>query len=52
MRKSSTSSFFKFTFGFITFLVLSFGLTLAVSDYSKAQSAEQQAAAAEALILQ
>jgi hypothetical protein len=51
MKKSSASSFFKFTFGFITFLVLSFGLTLAVSDYSKTQIANQQAAAAEALIL-
>jgi hypothetical protein len=52
MRKSPTSSFLKFTFGFITFLVVSFGLTLAVSKLNSTQTAAQQAAAAQALILQ
>lgn len=51
MQRSPTGSFLKFTFGFITFLVVSFGLTLAVSNVSKAENAQQQAAAAEALIL-
>jgi len=52
MQKSPTGSFLKFTFGFVTFLVLSFGITVAVSDYTKAQNIQQQAAAAEALMLQ
>ena len=51
MQKTPTGSFLKFTFGFLTFLVLSFGITVAVSDYSKTQSVEQQAAAAEAMML-
>lgn len=51
MRPSPTGSFLKFVFGFVTFLVVSFGLTLAVSGYTKTQGAEQAAAAAEALML-
>ena len=52
MQQSPTASFLKFTMGFVTFLVLSFGLTLAVSNYTKTQGAQQAAAAAEALMLQ
>ena len=52
MQPSPTGSFLKFTFGFVTFLVLSFGLTLAVSSYTKTKDAEQAAAAAEAMMLQ
>ena len=52
MQQSPTGSFLKFTFGFVTFLVLSFGLTLAVSNYTKTQSSQQAAAAAIALMLQ
>ncbi len=52
MEKTSTKSFLKFTFGFVTFLVLSFGLTIAVSNYSKAQTTQQAAAAALSVMLQ
>jgi hypothetical protein len=51
MQKSPTGSFLKFTFGFVTFLVLSFGLTIAVSSYSKTQSTQQAAAAALSMML-
>ena len=51
MQQSPTGSFLKFTFGFVTFLVLSFGLTLVVSNYTKAQDSQQAAAAAIALML-
>ncbi len=52
MQPSPTGSFLKFVLGFVTFLVLSFGLTLAVSSYTNTQNKEQQAAAAEASMLQ
>jgi hypothetical protein len=51
MQQSPTGSFLKFTFGFVTFLVLSFGLTLAVNGVTKSQDAQQAAAAAIALML-
>ncbi|HVM73295.1 MAG TPA: hypothetical protein VMU13_00220 [Candidatus Paceibacterota bacterium] len=52
MRKSSaTGSFLKFTFGFVTFLVVSFALTLGVSSITKTQDSQQAAAAALALML-
>ena len=50
-KKIVPGSFLKFTIGFVTFLVLSFGLTLAISNYTKAQSTQQAAAAAIALML-
>ena len=52
MQASPTGSFLKFTFGFVTFLVLSFGLTLAVTSYTQTQTTQQAAAAAFALMLQ
>ena len=51
MQQTPTGSFLKFTFGFVTFLVMSFGLTLAVSNATKTQDAQQTAAAARALML-
>jgi hypothetical protein len=52
MQQSPTGSFLKFTMGFVTFIALSFGLTIAVTNYTKAESAQQQAAAAIAVMLQ
>ncbi len=43
---SSSSSFFKFTLGFLTFISLSFVLTFAVTKYSVQQEADRQTAAA------
>ena len=50
--KSPAGSFFKFTIGFLTFISVSFGITFAVSTYEMSQSAERQAAAAIAAMLE
>ena len=39
-------SFFRFTIGFLVFIGLSFGITIAVNTYTAQQAAEQQTAAA------
>lgn len=52
MQQSATGSFLKFTFGFVTFLVVSFALTLSVSGYTKDRDAKQAAAVALALMLE
>lgn len=46
MDNSPTSSFFRFTLGFLTFISLSFGLTYAVNTYTIMQEREQATAAA------
>ena len=51
MQPSPTGSFLKFVAGFAVFIGLSFGLTVAVSDYTQTQEAQQAAAAAIALML-
>ncbi|HUO56371.1 MAG TPA: hypothetical protein VMU27_02985 [Candidatus Paceibacterota bacterium] len=51
MRPSPVGTFLKFIGGFFLFLSLSFGLTIAVSSYAKAQDAQQAAAAAISLML-
>jgi hypothetical protein len=51
MQQSPTGSFLRFVLGFVTFLALSFTLTIAVTDYTKGQDAQQAAAAAEAMML-
>lgn len=42
----STNSFFSYTIGFLTFIGMSFALTYTVTLFEKAQSAEEQTAAA------
>ena len=51
MQQSPTESFLKFTFGFLMFISLSFGITFAVNTYTTQQTAAaNQAAALRALI--
>ena len=50
-QQSPVASFLKFTFGFITFIVVSFTLTITVDSYTKKQNAQQAAAAAFAGIV-
>ena len=52
MQPSATGSFLKFVLGFMTFIGISFGVTVAVSQYSASQTLAQHAAAAQALMLQ
>jgi len=40
------SSFFRFTLGFLTFISVSFIITLAVNTYEVSQNSEKQTAAA------
>lgn len=49
---SPAGSFFRFTLGFLTLISVSFGITFAVSTYELSQSAERQAAAAIATMLE
>jgi len=51
MRPSPTGSFLRFVIGFFVFISVSFGVTYLVQTISSQQQAEQQAAAAEALML-
>jgi len=43
---SPANSFFRFVLGFLTFISLSFIITVAVNSYTIAQEQERQAAAA------
>ncbi|HUO50490.1 MAG TPA: hypothetical protein VMU25_02930 [Candidatus Paceibacterota bacterium] len=51
MQQSATNSFFKFVLGFLVFLSVFFGVTIAVNQIAASENAQQQAAAAEALML-
>jgi hypothetical protein len=51
MQPSPTASFFRFVIGFFVFISVFFGVTIAVQKISASESAQQQAAAAEALML-
>lgn len=51
MQPTPTSSFFRFVIGFLVFITVFFGVTIAVSKISASEDAAQQAAAAEALML-
>jgi hypothetical protein len=50
MQPSPTTSFFKFTIGFLVFISLSFGITYAVNTYTISQEKAQTAAAAQAAL--
>lgn len=52
MQPTPSSSFFRFLVGFLTFIGLSFGITIAAQTYVMEQSVQQEAAAAKALMLQ
>lgn len=53
MDQAPLNSFLKFVIGFLLFISLSFGLTVAVSTYTAAQDQERQTAAAlQALLAQ
>lgn len=45
-RESAVGSFLKFSIGFMVFISISFGVTIAVNAYSQKQQAERQTAAA------
>ena len=51
MESSPTESFFKFVFGFLLFISVSFGVTFAVNEYTVQQTAAaNQASALRALL--
>lgn len=52
MSPSPVGSFLKFVVGFLVFISLSLGLTIAVNDYTIAQQKSQQTAAAIQAVLQ
>ena len=49
---SPLSSFFRFLLGFLVFISISFGVTIAVNEYSISQDQAQQTAAALQAMLQ
>jgi len=51
MQPTPAGSFFRFVVGFFVFIVVFFGVTIAVQKVSANEQAQQQAAAAEALML-
>ena len=52
MNPTPFASFLRFLIGFMLFISISFGVTFAVNSYTSARDEAQQAAAAEALMLQ
>ena len=52
MQPSPSSSFFRFVLGFGVFIAVFFGVTFAVQKAAASQEKAQQAAAAEAVMLQ
>lgn len=52
MQPTPTNSFFRFLVGFLTFIGLSFGITIAAQTYVMDKDVQQEAAAAKALMLQ
>jgi hypothetical protein len=51
MNQAPVGSFVKFSLGFLIFIGVSFGVTIAVNTYTVTQTGEQQAAAALAAML-
>lgn len=51
MKDSAEGSFFRFVLGFLVFLSVFFGVTIAVNRIAANQEAQQQAAAAQAAML-
>lgn len=51
MNPAPVGSFVKFSLGFLVFISISFGVTIAVNTYTVAQTGEEQAAAAIAAML-
>ncbi len=51
MQQSGTSDFFKFLFGFLIFICVSFGVTFTVNKLAIAKDLSQAAAAARAQTL-
>lgn len=51
MTPTPVGSFVRFLVGFLTFISVSFGVTIAVNTYASARDASQQASAAKALML-
>jgi hypothetical protein len=52
MTPAPVGSFVRFLVGFLTFISVSLGLTIAVNTYASAKDTQQAAAAAKALMLQ
>jgi hypothetical protein len=52
MQESATGSFFKYLFGFLLFISVSFGVTFTVNTLGQAKDVTQAAAAARALMLE
>ena len=51
MQPAPVGSFVRFTVGFLTFITVSFGVTIAVNTYAMHQDAQRQTASAfEAMI--
>jgi hypothetical protein len=46
MQESAVGSFMRFSIGFLTFIFLSIGITVAVNVYANAQATQQQTASA------
>jgi hypothetical protein len=51
MNPTPVGSFVRFLVGFLTFVTVSFGVTVGVNAYASGQSAQQQAAAAFSAML-
>lgn len=51
MNQAPVGSFVRFLVGFLTFISVSFGVTIAVNVYASTQDAESQAAAALSAML-
>jgi len=51
MTPAPVGSFVRFLIGFLTFITVSFGVTIAVNTYATAHDAQQQTAAAEQAML-
>jgi len=51
MQPAPVGSFLKFLVGFLTFISVSFGVTIAVNSYATTKDVHQEAAAAKAEML-
>ena len=52
MQPAPVGSFLKFLVGFLTFISVSFGVTIAVNSYATTKDVHQEAAVAKALMLE
>ena len=52
MQRAPVSSFVRFVVGFLTFIGVSFGVTIGVNAYAGAQDSQQMAAAAISAMLE